>query len=328
MDINQIKNLLKKYQDNTCTEEERDIINRWLDEFAEEPEIVMDEMDVDSRLQQIKRQIGSSINTRTPYRWRYLKIAACILLFISIGTIFRIPSFNKPHPLAESNPKVNKLISNGWVKLRTTRGATYSFTLPDGSAVILNASSVLRYPLVFSRLKRPVYLDEGEAYFSVAKDKRRPFTVYTSRFATTALGTAFNVRTYSRERQVSVALIEGSVKVEDLTQLKKKTVFLNPHQKIVLNTITEQVTNKVFEDELLVSDWTQGLLSFENATAEEVIAKIENRFNVGIKKPGSHLNWNYTGSFKNETLNEVLQTVCLTEGVTYKYITKDSIQIN
>lgn len=330
MNINQIRDLLKKYQDDTCTKEERDIIDRWLDEYVQESNVFAHGTDIDSKLKRIKRKIDRSVNTPIQRKLIYLRVAACIVLFVSAGVLYRISSSDNAQQLTESKSKVSRLINNGWVKLRSPRGSTYSFKLPDGSDVVLNASSVLKYPQEFDGSKRPVYLDEGEAYFSVAKDTRRPFTVYTPRFATTALGTAFNVRTYSREHRVSVALLQGRVKVEDRAELqgRKKAIVLNLHQKIILNTITESVINKVFTDESTVSDWRQGILCFENATAEEVITKIENRFNVGIRNSASHSNWSYTGSFRDETLDEVLQTVCITEGVTFKYISVDSIQIN
>ena len=42
--------------------------------------------------------------------------------------------------------------------------------------------------------KREIFL-KGEAKFIVAKNKKKPFTVYTGMLATTALGTIFTVKT-------------------------------------------------------------------------------------------------------------------------------------
>ena len=67
-------------------------------------------------------------------------------------------------------------------------------SLPDGSSVWLNASSQISYD---SKAPRTLNL-EGEAFFDVAKDKEHPFTVETpDNIKITALGTSFNVKSYS-----------------------------------------------------------------------------------------------------------------------------------
>ena len=61
-------------------------------------------------------------------------------------------------------------------RLKTPRGGEYNVTLSDGTKVYLNAASDLKYPVVFDKDCREVYLS-GEAYFEVAKDSKRPFYV-------------------------------------------------------------------------------------------------------------------------------------------------------
>ena len=190
--------------------------------------------------------------------------------------------------------------------------------MPDGSLVMLNASSRLHFPLKFTNHKRPVYLDEGEAFFEVAKDKTSPFTVYTTKFATTALGTAFNIRSYAKEHKISISLIHGKIKVDDLrpSATYTATKILLPHQQIVFNKTSGILLKTDFKDALPITDWKDGVLSFQDATADEVINAIQNRFNVVIDNKSNRLNWSYTGVFVNEPLNDVLKTVCLTEGIT------------
>ena len=60
--------------------------------------------------------------------------------------------------------------------LQIPRGGEYFLTLADGTEVWLNAETEIRYPVQFTGNKRVVYLD-GEAYFTVAPDKKKPFTV-------------------------------------------------------------------------------------------------------------------------------------------------------
>lgn len=83
--------------------------------------------------------------------------------------------------------------------------------LADGTAVVLNSRSRLRYPERFGNTRREVTL-QGEAYFEVAHKAHCPFVVHTSRFDIEVLGTKFNVNSYD-SRSASVALVDGAVQV-------------------------------------------------------------------------------------------------------------------
>ena len=101
--------------------------------------------------------------------------------------------------------------------LSTPRGGQYQLVLPDGSKVWLNAASSIRYPTAFSGPARQVDIT-GEAYFEIAKDAHRPFTVRVGSPAgekgeVRVLGTQFNVNAYSDEPAVRTTLLEGAVKV-------------------------------------------------------------------------------------------------------------------
>lgn len=81
-----------------------------------------------------------------------------------------------------------------------------------------------------------------------------------------------------------------------------------------------------FTDEALVTAWKDGALVFQNASTDQVINAIQNKFRVTIINNSNHNNWSYTGSFKDESLTDVLKTVCLTEGIAYSEI-KDQITL-
>ncbi|GGF74753.1 iron dicitrate transporter FecR [Azorhizobium oxalatiphilum] len=75
-------------------------------------------------------------------------------------------------------------------------------TLADGSHVQLNTSSAIAYDMAGER--RIVRLLRGQAYFEVARDPGRPFTVEADDARVTALGTAFDVRLGQTETEVTV----------------------------------------------------------------------------------------------------------------------------
>lgn len=90
----------------------------------------------------------------------------------------------------------------------TTRtGEQIQLTLADGSQVWLGPRSTLL--VGFTPAKRNLQLLAGEAFFSVKKDKTRPFVVHSAGGNITAIGTAFNVR--SVDRIVLLTVSEGTV---------------------------------------------------------------------------------------------------------------------
>jgi transmembrane sensor len=93
---------------------------------------------------------------------------------------------------------------------KTAVGQQATVTLPDGSVVTLNTDTVVRTQADAER--RLVYLDKGQAFFRVAKDRRRPFVVSAAGRTVTALGTAFDLRI--DRGALTVLLLEGKVRVE------------------------------------------------------------------------------------------------------------------
>jgi len=91
----------------------------------------------------------------------------------------------------------------------TAVGQRATVTLPDGSEVTLNTNSIVRTQAADD--KRLVFLDSGQAFFRVAKDRRHPFVVTAAGRTVTAVGTAFDVRV--DHGALKVVLVEGKVRV-------------------------------------------------------------------------------------------------------------------
>ena len=97
------------------------------------------------------------------------------------------------------------------VSLATELGELRKVALPDGSVVQLNTDSAVE--VQFSSSARRLRLTRGEAHFTVAKNRARPFTVSAGGLDVRAVGTVFNVRL--RSEAVEVLVTEGKVMVDD-----------------------------------------------------------------------------------------------------------------
>ena len=157
------------------------------------------------------------------------------------------------------------------------RGGEFRVTLPDGTNVWLNASSSLRYPIVFNSAERRVTLT-GEAYFEVAKNKQKPFIVASEGAEVKVLGTHFNVKAYPDEPFLKTTLEEGSV-----------ALYKNGEQKIlkpgegarILNTSNEisMVATNVAED----LAWKNGYFQFDKTDFATIMKQISRWYDIDIE---------------------------------------------
>jgi len=149
-------------------------------------------------------------------------------------------------------------------------------TMSDGSVVILNGGSTLKYNSHYAEGQREVYL-QGNAFFKVKKTAtHQPFVVYANGMEITVLGTQFNVN--ARSKKMEVVLTTGKVKV-DMEDRKNSPVYLLPGEKITLDTLTQQL-NKSQVDIGLYGAWTRGEWNFQQTSLEQVSELLEEYYGV------------------------------------------------
>ena len=225
----------------------------------------------------------------------------------------------------------------------TQKGSKSNITLPDGSKVWINADTRLTYDDDFGEKAREVKL-EGEAYFDVTKDESRPFIVRTKTLDIRVLGTKFNVRAYKTETNTQATLISGIVEVA----LKKKNnekITLKPYEKIIVQNdgslnqklnggkattpeiVLTPVKSPLSDSEALETQWVKNKLVFDQEKLEDIIPVIERWYNVTIIiKKNQISGTTFSGSFENDSLDDVLQSLKLSAGINYR-IEKDKVVI-
>lgn len=185
----------------------------------------------------------------------------------------------------------------------TPPGVKSTLTLHDGSKVILNSGSSLRYVKNFEVDKRILYLT-GEAFFEVMKDSIRPFSVITGDVVTTALGTSFNISAYKNE-DLNISLLTGKVTI-DATKMNSESVFLEKGEALTLDLEEKELHKGSFDIDQKIG-WTQKKIIFEKVKLNEAIRVIENWYGVKFifqNKPNPALL--LSGIFQDETLENVL----------------------
>lgn len=142
-----------------------------------------------------------------------------------------------------------------WV---TARGESRNITLSDGSKVMLGSDS--RLAIQFRRRQRDLTLERGQAFFNVARNADRPFVVAAAGRTITALGTAFDVRSYPNE--TTVTLLEGRVAIARASEGEQEFVLM-PGQQLHVDSGMATVRDV---DAAAETSWRTGVLEFDSVS--------------------------------------------------------------
>lgn len=228
---------------------------------------------------------GSSFRLyRLPARW---VVAASVLLVLIAGYLLMRPN---------DTPDMRSVT--------TLRGQTATLSLADGTDVMLNADSRIRYDVDDPSGVRRVIL-EGEARFIVNPDER-PFVVETPQASVRVLGTRFTVR--SREETTRVAVQEGRVAVSS------DSVHVELSGQEAVDVLSNTRFIRLGTDVAgTADDWTEGTMSFSRTPLTEVLLEIERRYDIAVRLDGQ---WQgtetLTGSFPGLDAPDILESVCRT----------------
>lgn len=251
-----------------------------------------------------QKQIAQSKGRRLLSFYKYVAVAvACIGLTLGVQFLFNSGKTMQYVALdVESGPRMSHM------------------TLPDGTKVVLNASSKFKFPDKFSKNVREVFLD-GEAYFDVVKDGKTPFVVRTDKQVITVLGTRFNVMDYSADDYAITTLVSGSIKLRanDDTEELDKEIILKPNQQAFFNKNTNQLALSAITIDL-DRTWVNKLYHFKKEPLHLITARLEKIYGVNIEiKNDSIRNIECTGTFGlDQKIEEVLRIINFEKLFTYK----------
>jgi len=282
------KLLLKKYLNNTCTDEEleqvkqflrlpesADIFRSVLDEAwneMEEPELNMEAMASYRRQMMQKLQ---SANESAPKTTRFrpinlLKYAAILILPLMFG-LYHL-SKNKKETVAKV----------AFIESYNPKGRRSIVTLSDGTLIYLGSNSKIRYPQTFSNVREMELI--GEAFFKVKRDPTRPFIIHTNNIQTKVLGTSFKIEAFEGT-PIEVSVATGKVRVDRQADRNKKQLtsvaVLTPGNAVNWNGETNKVSLSTIDPHEL-EQWKDGNLIFSNRRLADVLAVLERCYNVNI----------------------------------------------
>jgi ferric-dicitrate binding protein FerR (iron transport regulator) len=232
-----------------------------------------------------KQQVERSSNYLKAYKY-----AAIALLMISLsGGLFFSHIYQKKQELK-------------FTEIRTDPGQISGMTLPDGSKIWLNSGTKLSYNNWYGISNRDIKIN-GEAFFSVAKNKKIPFTVNMGALKIEVTGTQFEVSNYDDSNSMKVVLEKGSVDIHSKND--QLIMQLSPKEMATFNK-TAMTIEKVKVNPEHYTSWRNGIIQIFELPLEQVVVKLGKRYNQKFEVDPAVKDLPFTFSIENESLSDIL----------------------
>jgi ferric-dicitrate binding protein FerR (iron transport regulator) len=332
MDRKEFHEILRRYIAGNTTDEEKNLVDQWYELLDDEslPEISATELDsIRSGILQNIRNPPVDIPVRKApvsiKKWHWL--AAAVLTGIMAGSFYFHktiqPSRAYPEPYASA-------VTNDFIEKRNHSNHPQLIVLEDSSLVTLSPGSGIKYPQHFRESIREVYM-QGEAFFEVHKNARRPFYVYNNSIITHVLGTSFTVRADNINNNVQVDVRTGRVEVMENRELLKRPaiakvngIILTPNQKVTYHESSGQFEASLSDRPVpLTLEKTMTIPArnfvFDETPLSVVMKEIEDQFGIEIVVEDETILDNvFTGDINKPDLFMKLELVCKSLSICYE----------
>ncbi len=238
-----------------------------------------------------------------------LRTAAVITAVVGVGSLWlhRKPVAPVTSPVS-AVPAVREYA--------TARGQRLELRLPDGTRAMLAPESRLQVPHDFAAINRDLRL-EGEAYFEVTHDERKPFRVHAGNAVAHDLGTRFVVRAYRGARAVQVVVAQGKVGLDPAGAPTGSGPVLGRGELGRVDSAGAVSTGGA--NLAIALAWTRGELVFKDASLSEVVTELGRWYDLDIKVADSTLRRSrLTLTIGRGAAPEALEAVALLIGARYE----------
>ncbi|MDP2335962.1 MAG: FecR domain-containing protein [Bacteroidota bacterium] len=325
--MSEIESIIQKYLQGNTSEEENHQLHQWTEESPENKRRLFTEKDIwDTygfhsnqkkyepipELEILKKRIEPKKSQRSVTFQKIMQMAAVLLIAFGLGWSSRFISFTGKMETAEVSMQ----------EVFVPKGQVNQVFLADGTRIWVNSETRLSIPSVFARNERVVRLN-GEAFFEVAKDKKRPFRVEVNGQQIEVLGTSFNVRAYESSNKIETTLETGQIQLRTGNQ----TNLIKPgEQSLYDKTNKRLIISKV--DPGTFSSWKDGRYEFQNEDLIEVFKVIERWCDVEIIADEAYFSgMHFSGVIKrNKDAKHFLELLNHTIPIRYE-INSDKIHI-
>lgn len=274
--------MIERVLDNKATPEEAKLVAKWFAEeegqeflsqymacdrngLSEEKAMSWLDHDVPEKHMRIRFLNQIRLSRKKGWRRKFMMVAVAVpFLFLGISVTF----------LAK---RAGIFTGTEYVEVSVPFGERMQVILQDGTVVLLNSGTQLRYPRKFGLFNRTVQLS-GEGYFDVAKMKGAPFVIDLKGVDVEVTGTRFNVKSYDDDEQkIWVALEEGGIRLEKDGDLVYSLV---PGDKVEYDRMSGKCRVDRVNDFEEVVGWKKHRLNFYMTPLPDILKVLERQYDV------------------------------------------------
>jgi len=319
--------LLDRYLAGQCTPQEGRLIERLYEQLGHPGSPAMGPPEQEKllgamwqRLAALPEQPALAGQRRLAGLWpapaRRWAAAAVVALGVGAGLLVTVYPHRSAHQAVTAG--------STWTRRTNSTRQEQAIPLPDGSQVLLQPGSSLRYATGFAGPKREVYFT-GDAFFKVSKNPDRPFLVFTKQVVTTVLGTSFRVVALENNPNATVTVREGRVSVQartgahlDATPNRPAAagVLLLPNQQVVYSGAANRLRKELAAAPAVLVPQS---FVFDARPVSEVLAALEEGYGVDIAYDREALaDCTVTLNLADKSLASKLTVLCEALGATYE----------
>jgi len=311
----ELENLIERYSSGRLTDIERAHLTRWLQDLDVADG---DLLDLEVANLQIKKKIDArllpdetDLKIKHPSWPFFIRLAALVLICLSFSWYLLDASWVEEPRQRQSTGIAKTTLKSTRMICTVSRDSL--ILLQDGSKVRLLAKSTMTWMQPFPHDQRAIQL-QGKAFFEVAHDKMRPFTVLAGNILTTALGTSFWVIQHTKNAKPNVRLITGRVSIKERDGDGKETLlaYLTPGQ-IWKETTAQLKKDPTHKTEKPIELPVPNALVFYNKPLTEVLPTLALAYHTTIQFSSDEVSGlTLYGTYTRESdIAKILQTICL-----------------
>lgn len=323
-DSNHIDRIIARFLAGEASEEEKLLLNRWMDEsevnrkYFGDIQFVNDrvvashrivKVDVDGAWERVHQQMKAraTIKKVEPKVVRltipiWLRVAAAVVIVsgMSLGLYryFYLPRVEKYETIAIAS--ADSIISR---------------QLTDSSTVFLNRNSKITYSPSYGKKDRRLKL-EGEAFFEVKHVEEKPFIVEAHGTLIEDIGTSFNIKAFETDTIVEVYVKTGVVR---FFTSDNDGVLLKAGETGIYNKKTGKFNLQSIQN-INVTSYTNNVFVFQNTRLSEVIQQLRKVYDANIVFGNDSIrDCTISVTFENEEIEVILSIIAETLDLELKF---------
>ena len=313
-----IDRLIMGYLQRQLSDEELEVFFDWLDSDSKNEEYFFyikslhdgmgrENFDVEESWRRLSVKLSAQHSKRRKELvFRTLRWAACIVLVVSAGVAFRYSDLEMT-PMPQASVQQYEY---------STQKSTVRFNMPDGTMVCMAPNTKFSYSSDYGKSMREVKLD-GEAYFEVKSNKRKPFIVVSGDQRIVVTGTRFNVRSYAGSEEFVTTLLEGGIYFH--SDKMNKEIHLQPGEQLRYDNRHKSIKVAYLPNAADVILWMNNRYVFDKVSLSDILKRMENIYQVQfVSDRTKAMNTTYKVTlYQDESLSEFLRVMRKMTGLAY-----------